>query len=98
MRQAFQQRLGGIAPADWEQEDVTDAYAAARREAFETCPRIKLHALPGEAYLVHRLALHGVAPWGKSPETGPRMIVYFRPEPDGAAGDAEGPGWWLERP
>jgi hypothetical protein len=94
MRQAFQDRLDGIAPADWTEEDVTEAYVAARREAFETCARVKLHALPGEAYLAHRLVLHGVAPWGNSGETGPRMIAYFRPEQGGAGS----PEWWLNRP
>jgi len=94
MRQAFQDRLSGIAPADWHREDVTEAYVEARREAFDTCPRVKLHALPGEAYIAHRLVLHGVAPWGKSGGKEPRVIVYFRPEP----GDAGDPDWWLNRP
>jgi hypothetical protein len=94
MRRAFQARFSGIAAADWAAEDVTEAYVAARREAFETCPRVPVHAHPGQAYLAHRLSLHGVAPWGDSPETGPRMVVYFRP---GLAAQ-EGPGWWLERP
>lgn len=94
MRRAFKARLRGVAPADWAAEDVTEAYAAARREAFATCPRVPLHAAPGQAYLAHRLSLHGVAPWGTSPETGPRMIVYFRPD----QANADGPEWWLERP
>jgi hypothetical protein len=93
-RRAFRARLEGIAPADWAEEDVTEAYVAVRREAFETCPRVPVHGKPGQAYLAHRLLLHGVAPWGASPETGPRMIIYFRPDP--AAG--EGADWWLERP
>jgi hypothetical protein len=94
MRRAFRNRFAGIAPVDWAAEDVTDAYVAARRDAFESCPRVPVHAAPGEAYLAHRLVLHGVAPWGESPETEPRVIVYFRPDPRGA----EGPEWWLERP
>lgn len=94
MRRAFRARLAGIAPADWAGEDITEAYVAARREAFATCRRVPVHARPGEAYLVHRLALHGVAPWGASAETGPRVIAYFRPDP----GDPSGPEWWLERP
>lgn len=94
MRQAFQERLGEIEPAEWTQEDVTEAYVSARSEVFETCARVKLHALPGEAYLAHRLALHGVARWGSSCETEPRMIVYFRPE----AGEEDDPEWWLNRP
>jgi hypothetical protein len=94
MRQAFRDRFSGIAPSDWASEDITDAYVAARRQAFETCPRVLVHANPGQAYLAHRLSLHGVAPWGGSAETGPRVIVYFRPEAPGA----EGPEWWLDRP
>ena len=94
MRRALRARLRGIAPADWRDQDITEAYVAARREAFETCPRVTLHGRPGQAYLAHRLVLHGIAPWGDSPETGPRMIAYFRPDP--AAGEA--PDWWLERP
>jgi len=94
MRRTFRTRFDGIATVDWAEEDVTEAYVAARREAFETCPRVQVHGKPGQAYLAHRLVLHGVAPWGASTETGPRMIVYFRPDP--AAG--QGPGWWLERP
>jgi hypothetical protein len=94
MRRAFQARLDGIAAADWGREDITDTYVCARREAFETCPRVPVHAEPGQAYLVHRLALHGVAPWGVSPETGPRVIVYFRPEP----AIEHGREWWLKAP
>jgi hypothetical protein len=94
MRRAFRARLAGIAPANWPQEDVTEAYVAARREAFETCARVQVHTNPGQAYLAHRLSLHGVAPWGNSTETSPRAIVYFRPEPAGE----DVPDWWLERP
>jgi hypothetical protein len=92
MRRALQARLAGIPPADWAGEDITEAYVAARREAFARCRRVPVHALPGEAYLAHRLVLHGVAPWGASAETGSRMIAYFRPDP----GDPSGPAWWLE--
>jgi hypothetical protein len=40
------------------------------------------------------LVLHGIAPWGASLETGPRMIAYFRPDPAAL----EAPDWWLEQP
>jgi hypothetical protein len=94
IRAALSERLAGIPPERWADEDVTEAYTAARRAIFASCPRRPLHARPGEAYIAHRLVLHGVAPWGESPETGPRVIVYFRPDPfPGAA-----PDWWLERP
>ncbi len=93
IRRALRARLEDVPPERWPGEDVTDAYAAARRECFETCRRVPVHARPGEAYLIHRLALHGVAPWTAGAE-GERAIAYFRPDPfPGVA-----PGWWLERP
>jgi hypothetical protein len=41
-------------------------------------------AEPGECYVLHRLALHGIAPWGEgavAPTAG-RMVAYFRPQND----------------
>lgn len=94
MRDAFRQRFRGIAPGDWAAEDITDAYWAARREAFASCKRVQVSAPPGGAYLVHRLALHGVAPWGTGGGDAPRIIAYFRPDPFPGAF----PDWWLARP
>ena len=67
---------------DWPGTDLSDAYQGARREIFEVCPRVALPIRPGEAYLIHRLALHGVAPWPSEapPLAQGRMIAYFRPE------------------
>ncbi|MDD9726037.1 hypothetical protein PVV74_11275 [Roseovarius sp. SK2] len=82
MRTAFSEALQGVPPEAWGRVDLTDIYKAARREVFDTCERVLLPAKPGEAYVVHRLALHGVAPWedgAEAPDEG-RMIVYFRPE------------------
>ncbi len=82
IRAALKQRLDPIPPQDWPNTDLTSAYTAARREVFASCKRVLVHANPGEAYLMHRLALHGVAPWqtgAKAPPEG-RMIAYFRPE------------------
>ena len=59
--------------------DVTDVYAAARRRVFETCRRVEVAARPGEAILLHRHALHGVAPWTAAADAAPRKIAYFRP-------------------
>lgn len=92
MRAAFQRRFDGVAPKDWAEEDVTEAYQTARKEAFATCARTIVHANPGEAYLVHRLALHGVAPWAKG--KGRRAIAYFRPEFPSGAASAD----WLTQP
>ncbi|MEM6594708.1 MAG: hypothetical protein AAF672_07945 [Pseudomonadota bacterium] len=82
MRDAFADALRGRAPQNWGDVDLTDIYQSTRRACFEHCPRVLVHAQPGEAYLIDRLALHGVAPWAAeaaAPEAG-RMIAYFRPE------------------
>lgn len=81
MRHALRTALSAYDPADWGNVDLTDAYSEARRDVFENCRRVAVHALPGEAYVLHRLTLHGVAPWAKDAAAGPdgRMIAYFRP-------------------
>ena len=95
IRRALSAALADVPRADWPDTALTDAYHAARREVFETCRRVPIHARPGEAYLVHRLALHGVAPWEDGATAPPegRMIAYFRPElPSGRIAD------WLRLP
>jgi hypothetical protein len=67
--------------ADWPALDVTEIYTATRRHCFDQCPRVPLSARPGEALLLHRHLLHGIAPWPDAlagPEDG-RMMAYFRP-------------------
>ncbi|WP_235604684.1 hypothetical protein [Sulfitobacter sp. EhC04] len=62
--------------------DLTDAYGAARRVVFDAIDPVQVLAEPGQATLLHRHLLHGVAPWAKG-ETAPpegRMIAYFRPQ------------------
>ena len=49
-----------------------------RAEVFATCPRLELPVVAGEATLLHRLTIHGVAPWSGEGRR-PRLIVYFRP-------------------
>lgn len=94
VRAAFRERLAGVPPAAWEDEDLTEAYVAVRQRAFAECRRVTVQVPPGSSYLVHRLALHGVAPWEEGGGTDPRIIAYFRPDPfPGAL-----PAWWLERP
>ncbi len=82
MRQALAAAFEATHPERWSEIDLTDAYISARRTCFEVCKRVEIHARPGEAYLAHRLSLHGVAPWGDKATAGPdgRMICYFRPE------------------
>ncbi len=82
MAGAFAEAFRDVTEADRPFTDITDAYHAARREVFADCPRIALHSRPGEAVLVHRLALHGISPWveeAEAPKEG-RIIAYFRPE------------------
>ena len=61
--------------------DITDAYQAARRQVFDTCPRIELPGEPGTAVILHRHLIHGVAPWrdGATADPPGRMVAYFRP-------------------
>lgn len=82
MRRALQAALAPHDPNLWHEIDITDAYVAARREVFDTCHRVALPIQPGEATLLHRLMLHGVAPWAEAASAPPegRMIAYFRPE------------------
>lgn len=82
MAEMFRTSLAGHAPETWPGIDLTDAYAEARRRVFATCPRRVLHAAPGEAYVLHRFALHGVAPWQDGAMAAPegRAILYFRPD------------------
>ncbi|RBI83267.1 hypothetical protein DRV85_16690 [Rhodosalinus halophilus] len=81
MRRAFAAALEGVAPADWGEVDLTETYHAARREVFETCRRVTLPAAPGEALLLHRMTLHGIAPWAAGARAGRegRVTAYFRP-------------------
>lgn len=95
MRQALGAALGDAPPERWGDIDLTDAYQAARRTCFETCRRVLLYGRPGESYLVHRLALHGVAPWTAGPKASEaRAVAYFRPEFAGGAAS----GVWLTAP
>lgn len=90
LRRAFA-ALDGVPPARWGEVDLTETYHAARREVFETCRRVPLYGPPGSACLVHRMTLHGVAPWqegAKAPPEG-RMVAYFRPH----LPDESSPAW-----
>jgi hypothetical protein len=94
MQQEFAAAFAGRAPDTWSAVDLTGMYQAARKRVFETCERIELPAVPGEATVVHRFALHGVAPWGTgatASEHG-RMIAYFRPEMVNKLSWLAGPG------
>lgn len=93
LRTALLQALAPHPPESWGDIDITDAYQQARREAFATCRRLELAAGPGEATLLHRLTLHGVAAWKPRDSAPPegRMIAYLRPELPSVEA-------WLKRP
>ena len=84
MQAAFRRAFEGVAPKDYGDIDVTDIYQAARKSVFETCPQTTVIPKLGEAVLLHRHLIHGVAPWdGPAVEQG-RQVVYFRPMIDPA--------------
>ena len=89
MRAAFAEAYAGHDPADWFGIDITDPYVAARKRCFEVCEPVRIAPGMGAAYVMHPLALHGVAPWEGAGMT-PRMVAYFRP--DAFAGD---PARWI---
>ena len=85
IRAAFKSVLDSVLVADWPRIDLTEVYHQARKTCFETCTRTTVLARPGQCYVLHRLALHGIAPWGEgavAPKVG-RMVAYFRPQSDG---------------
>jgi hypothetical protein len=81
MQKALAQRLHSFPAESWADVDVTETYQTARRRVFENHPRRELPARPGEATLLHRHCLHGVAPWNPRASAPPegRIIAYFRP-------------------
>lgn len=81
LRAALRRALAPHPPETWGDVDVTDIYAEARREVFAACPRVEIPCQPGEALVLHRLLLHGVAPWAPGATCPPegRIIAYFRP-------------------
>lgn len=82
MGEMLRRALADLPPDRWAEVDLAPAYTEARRRVFETCRRVALPVRPGQATLLHRFTLHGVAPWPndlKGPHEG-RAIAYFRPE------------------
>lgn len=76
---AFRAAFADVPPADQPTHDVTHVYQVARKLVFDNLPRRVVVASPGEAILVHRMAIHGTAPWPGPPGAVERMIVWFRP-------------------
>ncbi len=93
VRAAFAKAFRDHPAGTWGDIDMTEPYAEARREVFRRCPRREVHLEPGETVLVHRHAIHGVAPWAQDARAARegRIIVYFRPE-------VAAPRDWLDLP
>ena len=81
IRDSFAAALEGHPPAEWARIDLTEIYKTVRQEIFAQCPRLEVPLRPGQSVLVHRHAIHGVAPWADGARAGRdgRAIVYFRP-------------------
>ncbi len=81
VQEAFEKALSQHPVKQWPDVDLTDVNMETRRKIFETCKRVELPLKMGESYVIHRHALHGVAPWveGLKGPTEGRMIAYFRP-------------------
>lgn len=94
LQAAFRAALADVPARALSSTDITEIYQTARRQVFETCPRVEIPARPGEAYVLHRHCLHGVAPWASVAPNAPdgRMIAYFRPECRGGVAE------WIESP
>lgn len=80
VRAAFEDHFRGYAPESWGDVDVTQVYQVTRRTVFDTCERIEVIAKPGQAILLDRHLVHGVAPWDDNLPGSMRMIAYFRPQ------------------
>ena len=67
--------------AEWGAVDLTDVYQAARKRVFAECKRVIVPGRVGEAVVLHRLLIHGVAPWAEGAQAAApgRSIAYFRP-------------------
>lgn len=93
IRAAVNERFDDLPSDQWGDEDITEVYHQMRQTVFETCKRVEIAAMPGEAFIAHRLIVHGVAPWAESATAGEdgRMICYFRPM-------MGGPVEWLTAP
>lgn len=81
MQAALSRVFAGHAPDTWGDVDITEAYQTARAEVFRSCNRLELPGVPGEAVVLHRHLIHGVAPWAEGAKAPPegRIVAYFRP-------------------
>jgi hypothetical protein len=82
IRAAFAEAFAGLPPENWADMDVTEIYQQRAPRGLRHLSARRASASPRTGVLVHRHAIHGVAPWGKGAKAAPggRVIVYFRPE------------------
>lgn len=82
MGPALAAALEGHESAEWPHVDITAPYQHARREVFARCARIPMPLACGEAVLLHRHLLHGIAPWelASAGSEGRRAVAWFRPQ------------------
>jgi hypothetical protein len=82
VRDSFLEHFGDTPAEHWPEIEITRVYRNLRRIIFDSCRRVAVCARPGEAWLVHRLALHGLAPWQRddSAASAERRVIFFRPE------------------
>ena len=81
MRDGLLAALRDVPEAEWGAVDLTDVYQAARKRVFAECKRVIVPGRVGEAVVLHRLLIHGVAPWAEGAQAAApgRSIAYFRP-------------------
>ena len=80
-RSALEQVLKHLEPTSWPDLDITMCYNEVRKHIFKKCKPRVIWVPIGGSFIIHRLCLHGVAPWGDGAFSEPsgRMIAYFRP-------------------
>ena len=79
MQSAFKELYNDVPPAEWGDMDVSDAYKVVRKQVFDLCERTEVPLMPGQAVLLHRHLVHGVAPWSGAAVPEGRQVAYFRP-------------------
>ena len=85
MGRAFAQAFAGVAADALDRVDLTETYQQARRSCFDSCARRMIPLMPGQAVVLHRHLLHGVAPWAPDAQQPERIVAYFRPQTTPAA-------------
>lgn len=68
-------------PTTWPDINLAPVYTTARRAVFDSIQPIPVALTPGDAVVLHRHTLHGIAPWapGATAAREGRMTAYFRP-------------------